>query len=82
MEKKEKTVASVVLGAISGIIMIVCILVYIILGVIIGFWHPGWLIIVGGALCVAIVNIIANLFNDIKELKSHENKQEDNNQEK
>ncbi len=77
MEKQNKSVPEIVLGAISGLIMIVCILVYIILGVTLNFWHPGWLIIVSGALGVAIINIVTNLIRDIKALKEDEKKEQE-----
>ncbi len=67
--EKKKTLANVVSEALSGIIMIICVLVYLILGFTINFWHPGWLIIVGGALSVGIMNIIVNAVNDAKNLK-------------
>ncbi len=75
MEKTKKTISKVVCDAISGIVMMLCILVYVVLGITIGFWHPGWLIIVGGAISVAILNIVANLVSDIKQIKSQENKE-------
>ncbi len=79
MEKKDKqkTIAEVVCGALSGIIMIICVLVYLIVGFTVGAWHPYWLIIVGGGLFTAIMNIIAGLVKDVKQIKANENKKDE-----
>ncbi len=76
-KEKQKTIAEVVCGALSGIIMIICSLVYLIVGFTVGAWHPYWLIIVAGALFVGIMNIVAGLVKDVKQIKANENKKEE-----
>lgn len=40
------------MDGICGIIMIVCVIVYLILGLTLNLWHPSWIIfVVGGCLC-------------------------------
>jgi len=75
--QKRKTLSNIISEALSGIIMIVCVLVYLILGFTINFWHPGWIIIVGGALSVGILNIILNAVNEAKNLKKEEKENEE-----
>lgn len=75
-QNKPKTVAEVITGAICGSLMIVCILVYVILGITINFWHPGWLIMLAGGLTCGIVGIVTNTIADLKEIKKKENKEE------
>ncbi len=70
--EKRKTLTNIISEALSGIIMIVCVLIYLILGFTINFWHPGWIIIVGGGLSVGILNIILNAVHDAKNLKKDE----------
>lgn len=57
--------------------MIICSLVYLIVGFTVGAWHPYWLIIVAGALFVGIMNIVAGLVKDVKQIKANENKKEE-----
>lgn len=75
-ENENKTVAQVICGAICGSLMIVCILVYIILGVTLKFWHPGWIIIVAGGLTCGIVGIVTNTISDLKRIKNEEKNKE------
>ncbi len=76
-KEKQKTIAEVVCGALSGVIMILCVLAYLIVGFTVGVWHPYWLIIVGGGLFTAIMNIVAGLVKDVKQIKANENKKDE-----
>ncbi len=60
--KKSKIISD----AICGILMLLSIIVYLILGFVIHFWHPGWLIIVCSSLACGIISIITNLVFDLK----------------
>ncbi len=75
-ENQQKTVAQVITGAICGSLMIVCTLVYVILGITLNFWHPGWLIMLAGGLTCGIVGIVTNTVADLKEIKKKENNKE------
>lgn len=75
--EENKTVAQIITGAICGTVMIVCALVYVILGITLpNFWHPGWLIMFGGAMTCAIVGIVTNTVAD---LKQHKKQAQENN---
>lgn len=74
-ENEKKTVAQVISGAVCGTIMILCVLVYVILGITLNFWHPGWIIMVAGGLTCGIVGIITNTIADLKQIKKEENKE-------
>lgn len=74
-ENEKKTVAQVVSSAVCGTIMILCVLVYVILGITLNFWHPGWIIMVAGGLTCGIVGIITNTIADLKQIKKEENKE-------
>lgn len=49
-------------GAICGIVMLVCIIAYLILGAFFSMWHPFWIIIVAGAFVCGIIG--ATVFNN------------------
>lgn len=70
--------AKIISDAICGIVMLLGIIVYLILGFTIKFWHPGWLIIVCCSLACGIISIITNMVFDIKNV----NQEEKPNQEK
>ncbi len=74
-ENEKKTIAQVVSGAVCGTIMILCALVYVILGITLNFWHPGWIIMFAGGLTCGIVGIITNTIADLKQIKKEENKE-------
>lgn len=79
MAKEEnKTKAQIISGAICGVIMMVCALIYVILGITLPhFWHPGWLIMFGGGIACGIVGTVTNTVADLKKIKNKENKKED-----
>lgn len=57
---------------------VLCIIIYIFLGVVGGFWHPGWMIFLGIPLYYALVFITAkigrNVDNAVQEYMEEENK--------
>lgn len=55
---KNKT--KVIIDAICGSLIMLSILLYIILGLAVKWWHPGWVIIVGTIIVVSIISIITN----------------------
>lgn len=57
----EKSKSNKLADAICGVIMMVATAVFLILGFIGGYWHPGWIVFpVGGILC-GIINTIFNI---------------------
>ena len=50
-------------GSICGIIMLLCIAVYLLLGAFLNLWHPLWVIVVAGALLCAIIPLIIDIIN-------------------
>lgn len=74
--KEEKTKSQIIGEALCGILMLVCIIVYLILGLTLNFWHPGWLIPVSGAIACGIIEIISNTITDLKQIDKKENKNE------
>ena len=53
-------------GAICGIIILACVMVYLIASVCTGLWHPLWVIVVGGALTCGVVGGLGDLFTHKK----------------
>lgn len=77
-QNENKSLAKIISGAVCGILMLSCIITYLVLGVTIGLWHPGWLIVVCGAIACGIVGIIGDLVTNIKEYKAEKaNRKED-----
>lgn len=76
-DNKEKSLAEVVSGAICGSLMMLCVIVYIILGVTINFWHPGWIIPACGGIACGVISLVVNTIYDIKAIKAKENNKKD-----
>lgn len=68
--KRNKSL--IIADAVCGIIMLVSVLVYLILGLTINFWHPGWMIIVGAVIVSGIISIIFNARANLKDEKQEE----------
>ncbi len=60
--------SKIVTDAIAGSLIMLSILIYIILGLTIKWWHPGWILIVGTIVVVSIVSIITNAVTAAKAL--------------
>ena len=76
--QENKTVAQIITGAICGTVMIICALVYVILGITLpNFWHPGWLIMFAGGMTCGIVGIVTNTVSDLKQAKKREQENKD-----
>lgn len=68
-DKEVKTKGQIICDALCGIIMLVSIIVYLILGKVLNFWHPGWIIVVSGAVLCGIISIISNTCVELQKLK-------------
>lgn len=66
MEKNKKEKSVVICDAVCGILFMVAVLVYVILGLAINWWHPGWAIIVAVAVVDAIVSIVSSMIVELK----------------
>ena len=69
--KGKKT--KIITDAINGSLIVLSILVYIILGLTIDWWHPGWILIVGTIMVVAIIAIVVDAFTKVKQLDEKQN---------
>lgn len=56
-------------GAICGIIMLLCIISYLILGAIFSLWHPYWIILVIGAFLCAVIGSVGEIISNKKDKK-------------
>ncbi len=51
-------------GAICGIVMLVCIITYLIVGAFFSLWHPLWILLVVGAFVCSVIGIIGGIFSN------------------
>ena len=70
MEEK-KTKAKIICDAICGLLMILSIASYVIIGVCVNIWHPTWVIIVGGAIVCAVIGIVCDTISNIKNIENN-----------
>lgn len=68
-DKRQRSMAQVISGAVCGILMLVSIVVYLVLGLTLNFWHPGWVIIVGSGVLCGIIEIISDTVDNVKKIK-------------
>lgn len=66
MGKRIKSKTSIILDACCGILMLVCIMAYVLIGIIAKVWHPTWIIVVAGAFVCAIIGIVKDTIANIK----------------
>lgn len=70
----------VISDTICGALMLVSILVYVILGTTISWWHPGWIIIVSAAVADGVISLISNLIYTLKYPEENANKNQNINE--
>lgn len=70
----KKTKAQVICDAFCGILMLVSIMAFVLIGIFAHIWHPTWVIIVCSALVCGIVAIAVNTYSS---LHREENIEED-----
>lgn len=71
-EKRSK--AKIISEAVSGLIFILSVVAYLIIGFVTGGWHPWWIVIVCGIVFAAIVDILVNMIADLKQADKAEKK--------
>ena len=72
-DEKLKSKAQIISGACCGIMMLLCVIIYLILGMTLNFWHPGWLIPACGGIACGIIGIVGETITNLKRLKEQEN---------
>lgn len=77
MEEK-KTKAKIICDAVCGLLMLISIAVYVIIGVCANIWHPTWVIIVGATIVCGVVGIICNTVSNMKNVENQSNVTEQN----
>ena len=77
--KEQKTKGQIICDAICGILMILAIVSYLIVGFITNIWHPTWLILLCSALVCAIIGLISNTTKDLKALEKNQQNDEKKN---
>ena len=70
MEEEKETKAKIISDAVCGMIMLLSIAVFLLIGWLSGNWHPAWVIVVvGGSLC-GIVGILTSVLAKKKDKAS------------
>lgn len=69
--------AQIIVNAICGILMLLSISTYLLLGLIFSLWHPYWIIIAISAMVCGVISIIVNTTVELKDLKQEQSKQND-----
>lgn len=72
---KEKTKSQIILDGLCGILMLLSIIAYLIVGFTTKIWHPTWLIIVCTALVCGIIGVISNAITNLKNIDNKNNAQ-------
>lgn len=71
----RKTKAQIICDAVCGILMLLSILVFILIGVFSNIWHPTWVIIPCSGIVCSIISIIINTCSKLS-IKNNDNKME------
>lgn len=72
---KEKTKSQIILDGLCGILMLLSIIAYLIVGFTTKISHPTWLIIVCTALVCGIIGVISNTITNLKNIDNKNNAQ-------
>lgn len=63
----------IISDACCGIIMLLSILTFILIGVFKGVWHPTWIILVVASITCGVISIIIGTFCKVKKISSNDN---------
>ena len=63
MEKQTK--AQIISGAICGILIMLCTIIYLIIGICTNIWHPTWIVIPCSGIVCGIVSISINTYANL-----------------
>ena len=74
----RRTKAQIISDAVCGVLMLVSLLVFILVGIFAHIWHPTWIVIPCSGLVCGIISIIVNTYTNLhkKEIADTEDKKE------
>lgn len=72
----KKTKASIICDAICGILELLSILTFILIGLFAKIWHPTWVIIVIASVVSGVISIVVNTCNKISKQKAESSEKE------
>ena len=74
----RRTKAQIISDAVCGVLMLVSLLVFILVGIFAHVWHPTWIVIPCSGLVCGIISIIVNTYTNLhkKEIADTEDKKE------
>ncbi|MGN0961753.1 MAG: hypothetical protein ACI4PF_06135 [Christensenellales bacterium] len=72
----NKSKAKIISDAVCGILILLSILTYVLIGVFAHIWHPTWVIILIAIIVDSIVSIVVGAFNRISKKNSDNPKNE------
>lgn len=76
-KKDEKTSKSKIINeTICGIVVLVCVNIYLFLGLALGLWHPYWIIIPIAGLVCGLISIVPNTYERLQKIKESEAQEE------
>ena len=67
MYKKSK--AQIISDAICGVVMLLSVLVFLLIGILAGIWHPTWIIIPSSGILCGVISIIVNTYSNLKNIE-------------
>ena len=76
----RKSKAQIISDACCGVLMLVSILVFLLVGIFADVWHPTWIIIPSSGIVCGIISIIISTYSNLKVAESpkvEEEKKED-----
>ena len=68
--EKQKSKSQIISDCVCGIIMLLSIAAYLIIGLFWGLWHPCWAIIIIAALVCGLIHVIVNTVTMLKTSKN------------
>ena len=75
--EERKTKEKVICDAVCGLVMLMCVMAYLIIGIFTNQWHPYWIIPACGGIVCAVVSLVFNTIANVKEIdKQNKNSQE------
>ena len=74
----RRTKAQIISDAVCGVLMLVSLLEFILVGIFANVWHPTWIVIPCSGLVCGIISIIVNTYTNLhkKEIADTEDKKE------
>ncbi len=69
MSNQKETKAQIIGGAVCAALMLVSVAIYLILGITLNLWHPGWLLPACSGIACGIVATVSNTISKLNNLK-------------